>query len=169
MQTSVVKYHGDFPHHDGFDLNSVRININENNAYAPLTSWDKINELGWYWKAKKDSANDDIAAELLSRYQDVNDIVVLQNFVVEARTYLEGLLTGYFKNSPQEIREEMDLTNDEMWDLCSHIVGLGDVMYYYVVDHPDIVLTLKNDVRENFEYGFDKAIYELQYAKTDAE
>ena len=63
----------------------------------------------------------------------------------------------------------MNLTNDELWDLCAHIVGLGDVMYYYVIDHPDIILMLKDDVRENFEYGFDKAIYELQYAKTDAE
>lgn len=151
-------------------MNRLTLNdLNENNAYAPKSMWDKVNELGWYWKAKNESANDDLADELLARYNDVNDIVELQNFVVNCRTYIQGLITGYYKASPKDIREKLNMSDDGLWDLCSHIVGLGDVMYYYTIDHLDIVLELQKDVRENFEYGFDKAIYELQYKNNGIE
>ena len=138
-------------------------NLNENNVYAPKSMWEKVNELGWYWKSKNETANDDLANELLARYNDVNDIAELHNFVVDNRTYLQGVITGYYKASPQEVRDQLNLSDDGLWDLCSHIVGLGDVMYHYVIDHLDIVLELQKDYRENFEYGFDKAIFELQY------
>ena len=58
-------------------------------------------------------------------------------------------------------------TDDSLWDFSSHIVGLGEVMYNYVIDHPNCIIELQKDYVENFEYGFDKAIYEIENSKYD--
>ena len=41
-----------------------------------------------------------------------------------------------------------------MWDFASHIVGLGEVMFKYVYDNPNVMIVMQENIKENFEYGF---------------
>lgn len=145
-------------------LNEYKINDNKKNDNNKLNYWKEIESLKWYWLTKKGfstNPNDELAAILLEKYS-LNEIVELHNFVVKNRIKLQYFLIGYFKSSPRDFKSQFKLSDDGLWDFSSHMVGLGEVMFNYVLDHPDSVLELQKDYTENFEYGFDKAIYEIQ-------
>ena len=76
----------------------------------------------------------------------------MQNFVVEKRKELQKALKDKIK----------DIGDDSFWDLCSHIVGLGESVYNLCLKYPEIARILIDDKVENFEYGFTKAVYDLQ-------
>lgn len=135
-----------------------------NGDNKPQNKWKMIEEIGWYWKSQSNLPNDEVADYLMENY-DTNDIVELKNFVVRQRLKLQGFINGYTKAQPIEFSQKLNLSDDGLWDFSSHVVGLGEVMYNYVLDHPEIMLELRNDYVENFEYGFDKAIYEIENAK----
>lgn len=140
-------------------------NLQLNNC-EQFNFWDEINNLGWYWltKNKNTNPNDELGVILVERYS-LDEIVELHNFVVRQRIQLKAFLEGYYKASSDEFKSKFKLSDDGLWDLCSHVVGLGQVMYDYVMDHPEIVLELQKDYTENFEYGFDKAIYMINFSK----
>ena len=124
--------------------------------------WQNLEGIKWYEKSKKygKDANEKVAEHLKENYL-LDDVIVLKNFAVEKRKALQHTLIGYFKASPTCVRKEFTLSDDGLWDLTAHIVGMGEVMYTYVYDHPEIVLLMQKDYQENFEYGFDVAIYDL--------
>lgn len=142
------------------------LNLNENTNTITPSKWKLIEEIGWYWKAKEETPNDEVAKYLMENYS-TNNIVELKNFVVRNRLKLQGFILGYCKSSPKEFRDRIRLSDDGLWDFSSHIVGLGEVMYNYVIDHPECIVELQKDYVENFEYGFDKAIYEIENSKYD--
>ena len=147
-------------------LKMKNLNLNKNTNEITPNKWKLIEEIGWYWKAKEENPNDEVAKYLMENYS-TNDIVELKNFVVRHRLKLQGFILGYCKSSPKEFRDRIRLSDDGLWDFSSHIVGLGEVMYNYVIDHPDCIVELQKDYAENFEYGFDKAIYEIENSKYD--
>ena len=147
-------------------LKMENLNLNDNMNTITPSKWKLIEEIGWYWKAKEETPNDEVAKYLMENYS-TNDIVELKNFVVRNRLKLQGFILGYCKSSPKEFRDRIRLSDDGLWDFSSHIVGLGEVMYNYVIDHPDCIVELQKDYVENFEYGFDKAIYEIENSKYD--
>lgn len=139
-------------------LNEYKINNDK------LNYWKEIENLKWYWLTKKgfsNNPNDELASILVEKY-NLNEIIELHNFVVMNRIKLQSFLQGYYKSSPKEFKKQVKLSDDGLWDFSSHMVGLGEVMFNYVLDHPDSILELQKDYTENFEYGFDKAIYQIQ-------
>lgn len=149
-----------------YDTVLKKNNFDENNKIEQkeLNCWREIESLKWYWLSSKNrqfNPNDELASILVSKYS-LNEIVQLHNFVVMHRIKLQSFLQGYYKSSPQEFRKQVKLSDDGLWDFSSHMVGLGEVMFNYVLDHPDSILELQKDYTENFEYGFDKAIFQIQ-------
>lgn len=151
--------------------NNNDIIVEENcNAYTDFNDkgitdyWKEIESLNWYWISKRDSTlnpNDELAEILMDSY-DVDEIIEMKNFVVKKRDILKYFLLGYFKSSPSDFKNKIKMSDDGLWDFCAHMVGLGEVMYNYVLDHPDSVVELQKDYIENFEYGFDIALYKLK-------
>lgn len=138
--------------------------IHDKKKIDKLNYWKEIESLKWYWLTKKgfnNNSNDELASILVEKY-DLNEIIELHNFVVMHRIKLQSFLQGYYKSSPKEFKKQVKLSDDGLWDFSSHMVGLGEVMFNYVLDHPDSILELQKDYTENFEYGFDKAIYQIQ-------
>lgn len=147
-------------------LKMENLNLNKKiNSITP-NKWKMIEEIGWYWKAKEENPNDEVAKYLIENYS-TNVIVELKNFVVQKRLKLQGFILSYCKSSSIEFKDKIQLSDDSLWDFSSHIVGLGEVMYNYVIDHPNCIIELQKDYVENFEYGFDKAIYEIENSKYD--
>lgn len=120
--------------------------------------WNLINQLNWYSLALTNISKD--AVELLATkislmFNSVQDVYAFQNWVVNKRIELQSFLKGYLMGTQNQL-----LLNDAyaLTDLSAHIVGLGRVMYDYVRKNPEFVEILQNDVVENFEYGFERAI-----------
>ena len=128
--------------------------------------WHLINQLNWYGLTLTNESED--AVELLGSklslmFTSVQDIFAFQNFVVNKRIELQSFIEGYCTG-----KNDGELFDDanSLWDLSAHIVGLGKVMFDYVKKQPSLLKLLQNDVVENFEYGFDKAI-EIMTENTD--
>ena len=41
--------------------------------------------------------------------------------------------------------------------ILHHIVGLGEVMFKYVYDNPNVMIVMQENIKENFEYGFSRS------------
>lgn len=137
----------------------------ENNEEAKM--WDAISKMRWatisaefYTKAS------DVIEEYLVRNYVAKDIVKLHNFVVDKRKYLMNTLEDFLDET--EI-DEYDVSDDTLWDLCSHIVGMGEEMFYFVIDNPSVIDKIIPTVVENFEYGFNSAIFRLNMEEDDVE
>lgn len=136
----------------------------EQNLYDESLMWSMVEDIDWYTKSKhhnRDTANDEVS-EFLQENYSLDEVIKLENFVVGKREKLKGFINGYLTASPSEIKKNFKLSDDGFWDLCSHIVGLGRVMYSYVIEHPYMIFELQKDFVENFEYGFTAAVYEMQ-------
>lgn len=127
--------------------------------------WNMINKIGWYCltqdvcngKLQPYEAIKECANILVNEFNlDEIEIGYFKNFVVEKRLELSKRLTSWIKEKNLNI---MDL--DDMWDLSSHIVGMGETMYYFIWDNPRIMYSAKKGLigDENFEFIFDEAIY----------
>lgn len=124
--------------------------------------WRKIEDLNWYDISKNaKDPNEEICKTLLKTYPKISDIEMLYNFVLEKRKKLLNYLNGYLKASPQHFKRSIILSDDGMWDFASHIIGLGEVMFKYVYDNPNVIIVMQEHKKENFEYGFNKAIHIL--------
>ena len=86
------------------------------------------------------------------------ETILLYNFIVEKRNEIKKVIM----DSYDEIKEKVYLSDDLLWDLAAHIIGLGESMYELVKNDPKVVISIAPNMVENFEYGFTKAIYEYQ-------
>lgn len=125
--------------------------------------WYDIERLNWFGTAYEENHNQLIADRLLSWYPNTSQITDIMNFVVDKRKVLVDIINKWIEETNFEDLAQWDFEyweSNRVWDLASHIVGLGRAMYYQVLTNPQIVLTFSNrDAVENFEYGFDSAIY----------
>lgn len=125
--------------------------------------WGIIEDMKWYYISRDYGyeANDKVAQYLIERKYTVEEIAKIHNFVVEQREIVKNFIYGFLRGCSKYEKEKYKLGDDGTWDLASHIVGMGKQMTDVVLGNPDLIFILQNIAQENFEYGFDKAIYEL--------
>lgn len=115
--------------------------------------WKLIEEINWgYLIQQYPQYPYDKVGEYCTENFTLRETILLQNFVVEKRKELQNILQNKIKG----------IGDDSFWDLCSHIVGLGESVYNLCIKYPEIAQILVKDKVENFEYGFTKAIYDIQ-------
>lgn len=116
-------------------------------------NWKLIEEINWGRLTQKfpQKPYDKVGDYCVENFT-LREIILLQNFVVEKRRELQEKLQTHIKG----------IGDDSFWDLCSHIVGLGESVYNLCLKYPKIAEILIQDKVENFEYGFTKAIYDIQ-------
>ncbi len=116
-------------------------------------NWKLIEDINWGYLIKQFPQRPyDYVGEFCTENYTLRETILLQNFVVEKRKELQKALKDKIK----------DIGDDSFWDLCSHIVGLGESVYNLCLKYPEIARILVDDKVENFEYGFTKAVYDLQ-------
>ena len=132
--------------------------------------WNQINNLKWFYIANdyKNDANDVLANFLVENYT-IEDIVELQNFVVKQREIVKNYILSFIRSCPSYEKAKYKLSDDDTWDLASHIVGMGKVTMDLVFRKPELIYILQDIKVENFEYGFDGAIYELNNIEINKE
>lgn len=135
-----------------------------NNIYNDEWYWKVIENIKWFYLARDHGkeANDKVAEFLLENQFSINEIINIHNFVVRQREIVKNFIHGYLRGCPSYTKEKYKLGDDSTWDLASHIVGMGKQMVDLVLGNPELIFCLQNIKQENFEYGFDKAIYEIQ-------
>ncbi len=134
------------------------INIKNDNYF-----WKQIDEIKWFYLANDfhKESNDAVSEYLLKKYNNINDIIELQNFVVKQREIVKNYIYGFLRGCPSYVKCKYKLDDDGTWDLASHIVGMGKVTMDLMFRKPEMIFILQDIVVENFEYGFDRAIFEL--------
>lgn len=134
-------------------------NINVTENYY----WNIIEDIKWYYLSRDYGyeANDKVAEYLIERKYSVEEIANLHNFIVNQREIIKNFIHAFLRGCPKHEKEMYKLGDDGTWDLSSHIVGMGKQMMDLVLGNPELIFTLQKIKVENFEYGFDKAIYEL--------
>lgn len=138
---------------------------NCNNKTKELNIWDLIENIDWYNITKNKHSNpNDMVADYLIQNLTLDEIIKSFNKIVNLRYKMQGFIIGYAKSN-----KDFQISDDGIWDLASHIVGLGYKVYNLVFDNPEMLPILNKSKKENFEYGFDKAIYEIQYASIPTE
>lgn len=116
-------------------------------------NWKLIEDINWGYLIKQYPQHPyDYVGDYCVENFTLRETILLQNFVVEKRRELQKKLQTHIKG----------IGDDSFWDLCSHIVGLGESVYNLCLKYPKIAEILIQDKVENFEYGFTKAVYDLQ-------
>jgi hypothetical protein len=146
-------------------MNTLRLDNLKEQIDFERQCWEHIDKIRWYFLSKYygKEANDLVAKYCIENLT-LEEIPKLHNFIVNKRENISNFLNGYLKGMAKDANK-LTLSDDGFWDLCSHIVGLGEVMYEYVKTNPDVIFHLQKFKQENFEYGFDRAIYELNEIK----
>ena len=132
-------------------LKMDRLKLNDNKKLP----WRFIEDINWNYLSKTfPNQPYDKVGEYCKQHYTLNEVILLHNFIVEKRQNLQDNLRQYIKGCG----------DDSFWDLCSHIVGLGESTYDLCLKHPEIaqVMADNKEYVENFEYGFTKATYDLQ-------
>ena len=123
--------------------------------------WEHIGMIDWYSLTKEYSfeANDKLKEKLILDYSNSKFIGEFKNFIVEKRKKLQDKIEEYV----DEFGVNIPFSDDTLWDISAHIVGMGKTMYEFAMNNPKIInLMLEtNDYMENFEYAFDTSVYEL--------
>lgn len=145
-------------------MNKLSSNNQNDIQYYENMHWEVIDKIKWYYLARDygNEANDKLAEFLIENNFSIEEIVELHNFVVKQREIVKNFISGFLRGCPSYLRERYKLSDDGTWDLASHIVGMGKQMMDVVLGNPDIIFVLQKIKVENFEYGFDKAMYEIQ-------
>lgn len=134
----------------------------ETNRYSWY--WRVIDNIGWFYLARDygKNAKDKVSEYLINNSFSIDEIIDLHNFIVSQREIVKNFIQGFLRGCNSEEKRKYRLNDDGTWDLASHIVGMGKVVMDLVFRKPEIIFILQNIKQENFEYGFDAAIYELQ-------
>lgn len=140
------------------ELESNNINMKNDDYF-----WKQIYEIKWFYLSNdfRYEANDVVSDFLIKKYNNINDIIELHNFIVKQREIVKNYIYGFLRACPSYEKKRYKLNDDGTWDLASHIVGMGKVTMDLVFKKPEIIFILQDIKNENFEYGFDKAIFEL--------
>lgn len=118
--------------------------------------WEIIEKINWYeiTKLYKEDAINKVKDYCLN-YLTNDEIINLFNFIINKRDILIDEIKG------KDYHNIYNLTDIELYDICSHIVGLGKQMYYTLLNNVEHVNLFFNDYIKSYEYGFDCALYEM--------
>lgn len=140
--------------------NNMDLNTNCQGNYA-INYWRIIDRLDWFNTSILNNPNEQMGDKILAEFHNPHSIADFKNFVVDKRKILESFIYQWLRKLPKEEKEQWGfpyISNDKIWDLASHIVGLGEVMYFKVMLSPQILFSFTpQEVVENFEYGFEYA------------
>ena len=123
--------------------------MNETHSYNLF--WDVIEKANWgelTSKFEKYDAISKCAQNLADELKDKDKISEFQNETVDKREQLSEVI----KKNSKEI-----LSNDLLWDISAHIVGLGKECYDNVMENPTEWEKYKDSYVENFEYAIFEA------------
>lgn len=123
--------------------------MNETTSYNIF--WDVIEKANWgelTSKFEKYDAISKCAQKLADELKDKDKISEFQNETVDKREQLSKVI----KENSKEI-----LSNDLLWDISAHIVGLGKECYDNVMENPTEWEKYKDSYVENFEYAIFEA------------
>lgn len=124
--------------------------------------WDIINDMNWYNVISSDTTlpNEHIKDYLIG-FMDVNFVSEFKNFVVDRRKEIQENYLNLRNNT--DYQPSTFIGNDNLWDVTASIVGMGKSTYEMALKTPQFVefIYQTKNYKENFEYGFDAAIYEI--------
>lgn len=135
-----------------FNHNIINSNLNDNETLF----WQAVNDIDW-----SSDDNEYTMSQYLQLNFDVETITDMQRIECEKRNEMENFIKSYLKSLKEDEREKFTLDDEGIFDLASHIVGMGKTMYKYVKDNPNVIFHLQNNYKSCFEYGFDDAIFAL--------
>lgn len=146
---------------ENLSLNEQLTNKLTNNKNE-INYWNIINDIGWYELVNSENAlQNENVKEYLIGFMDVNFVSDFKNFVVDRRKEIQE---NYLKFSQENNNEtSIFISDDSLWDVTSSIIGMGKSSYELALKTPkfiEFIYQTKN-YKENFEYGFDSAIYEI--------
>ena len=113
------------------------------------TYWNMIHNIGW----GKSYMYKQMAKELEESYSK-DRVEKLALFVKAMKYYIQNEMYAYLIKNNLSFGY-YEVSDDGMWDLTAHIVGLGKDMFYKVLADPSLAKTI--EAHENFEYIFNHA------------
>ena len=131
-----------------------------------INYWNIINEINWYQLSKDKSHKEAVnrVKEFCVKNYDFYTLVDLNNFTWDKKNILKNKIFSFFKTLHSEDKRtkySSFVSDDFCDDTASHIVGLGETFYNYMIDNIDEIYILTDKVVENFRYGISMAQEEL--------
>ena len=130
-----------------------------------------IEDINWNYLAKTYGKYDKNNNHCITAYDKVrdycldnftiNETILLYNFIVDKREEIKKVILDNYKDL------DIMIGDDTLWDLSSHIIGLGEAIYDLVKTDPKIVKNILPYVVENYEYGITAAINEFYLTSDD--
>lgn len=157
-----------FEQNDDYEFNDSMTNVIEKleneyeNGKQEENYWEIINDINWQsvMKDTEENPNNHVKNYLIG-FMDVDFVSDFKNFVVDRRKEIQETYKEYHEKT---LGHSINFSDDSFWDVTASIVGMGESAYNMAIDTPSFVDFVYNsqNYHENFEYGFDAAIYEIQ-------
>lgn len=118
--------------------------------------WEIVERINWKSISKNESIGYALYRNknrnLYNNYNEIHYQIVILSSLLRERIY------DYFKRKKYgmrfyEIKSGMNLSDDTLWYLCCHIVGLGKEEYLRCINNPKRIFRHKN-FKEGFDYIF---------------
>ena len=141
---------------DNFDINDIEGKIGVEEISEPLNLktddfyWKLIETINWKKISSESNDYNNKVCEIVTSTLSENAIKELSDFIKDKYRFLINLMK-YCSYS-------LKLGDDSTWDICAHVVGCGKNAFYEVVNNPSSIEKYKPLYKENFIYGFSKAL-----------
>ena len=100
---------------------------------------------------------------ILNKEHSLQFIHSMKMFAIQKRKELKIIMDDFAIKETGKSTNYWGVSDDGFWDLTAHIVGLGEKMYYFILENPIYAKSIKYS--ENFEYSFNfnehKKIFEV--------
>ncbi|MBR6516112.1 MAG: DUF4240 domain-containing protein [Bacilli bacterium] len=123
--------------------------------------WDIIKDINWIDHMDDTDENpNEYVKNYLIGFLDDEFVGEFLNFVVDRKKEIQDEYRKYKK----ENNLPLYCSDDAFWDVTSSIIGMGEECYKLALKTPEFIDFIydTDNYFENFEYGFDSAIYETQ-------
>lgn len=120
--------------------------------------WDIIEELDWKGACKETERPYIITRERFENIIAKFDSTFGSEIENTAKAYRQILLVKLREYSFEKYDDRYvfpRVSDDSLWDLTAHIVGLGEKVYNNIMEHPEQIVDYLNEYQENFEYTFN--------------
>lgn len=143
-----------------------------NKDFTTTNAWKVIESINWEKLCKQFDDHQKLLKEgeimLYSLNLSNENIIYTANFVRnkinEIESFIDGFSLGKYGSTYEflNICFKHSISDDGYWDLCAHIVGLGETIFNNVKKDPMFILKYENEYRENFEYIFSRALCNIE-------
>ena len=112
--------------------------------------WNLIEQINWKKISSEGDNYTDRICDFLTSTLTKDVIDELSDFIQDKYGFLIDLMQYGSYN--------LKLSDDSTWDICAHVVGCGKEAFYEVAKNPSSIEKYKSEYKENFIYGFYKAM-----------